>query len=73
MEQAMAAGNGGGDEGMDELMGAIGGGEGGGAMPEGMIQVTEEESQAIARLEAMGFDRQLCIQVGLEVLYVDKN
>lgn len=58
LQSAMAAGPGGGDEGMDDLLGAMGG-AGGGPDENGMIQIelTEEEGQAIQRLEGMGFDR----------------
>jgi len=36
--------------------------EGGAEMPQNVVSVTPEEKEAIDRLEAMGFDRALCIE-----------
>ncbi|GAA5993375.1 hypothetical protein JCM10908_002636 [Rhodotorula pacifica] len=49
-------------EGLDALMDQFGDDEEGGEGGAQYIQVTEEENQAIERLTAMGFDRQLAIQ-----------
>mmetsp|Transcript_780 Transcript_780/g.2915 ORF Transcript_780/g.2915 Transcript_780/m.2915 type:complete len:367 (-) Transcript_780:163-1263(-) len=44
-------------EGEEDLLGSMGAGEG-----EGVLQVTQEESEAIERLQSMGFDRNRVIE-----------
>lgn len=49
-------------------MGGMGGGPGGGG--ENVVRLTQEESEAVARLTELGFDRQMAAQA---YLACDKN
>merc|ERR1712080_563963 len=58
---------------MQQLMargGEAGGMPGMGAPPQGVVRLTEEESQAVARLTELGFNRQVAAQA---YLACDKN
>jgi len=46
----------------EPIQGGVGGGGSGGGVPPGVIQVTQEEKEAIDRLQALGFERHVVIE-----------